>query len=94
MEVTESGKITDIKYERCDAKNLARLIENSLNSSGFSKKDFAEQMGQAHRYLQSEFTGLCLVWFNHCAKMYDENKYDGRNAWACRIGKEIDELLN
>lgn len=74
-------------------KQLAGTITDAINGS-FSKKEFCEAMSKEHRYLQYEFTELCLWWFEKLAEMYEQGNYDGRNEYACRTGKEITEFLN
>ena len=74
-------------------KQLAETITDALNGM-FSKKQFCEAMSREHRYLQYEFTELCIWWFEKLAEMYEQGNYDGRNECACRAGKEITEFLN
>ena len=74
-------------------KQLAGIITDALNG-GFSKKEFCEAMSREHRYLQGEFTELCIWWLEKLAEMYEQGNYDGRNEYACRTGKEITEFLN
>ena len=74
-------------------KQLAETITDALNG-GFSKKEFCEAMSKEHRYLQYEFTELCIWWLEKLAEMYEQGNYDGRNECACRTGKEITEFLN
>ena len=44
-------------------------------------------MSREHRQLQYDFTNMCLAWLDECRKMYEEKHYDGRNEYACKIGK-------
>ena len=74
-------------------KQLATAITDAINGS-FSKKEFCKAMSKEHRYLQYEFTELCIWWFEKLAEMYEQGNYDGRNEYACRTGKEITEFLN
>lgn len=67
-------------------KNLAQHIANNLNS-GISRKAFCEEMSREHRFLQYEFTNMCLWWLEKCREMYNEGNYDGRNEYACKAGK-------
>ena len=82
-----------IMYNAEKEKQLAETITDALNGS-FSKKEFCEAMSREHRYLQGEFTELCIWWLEKCAEMYKQGNYDGRNECACRTGKEITEFLN
>ena len=52
-----------------------------------------EAMSREHRYLQGEFTELCIWWLEKCAEMYEQGNYDGRNKYACQVGKQITEFL-
>lgn len=74
-------------------KQLANTITDVINGR-FSKKEFCEAMSREHRYLQGEFTELCIWWLEKCAEMYEQNNYDGRNKYACQVGKQITEFLN
>ena len=80
-------------YNSEKEKQLAGTITDAINGS-FSKKEFCEAMSKEHRYLQYEFTELCIWWFEKLAEMYEQENYDGRNNFACKIGKEITEFLN
>lgn len=74
-------------------KELAGVITDAINGC-FSKKKFCEAMGREHRYLQYEFTEMCVWWFEKLAEMYEQGNYDGRNEHACELGKKITEFLN
>jgi hypothetical protein len=74
-------------------KQLASTITDALNGR-FSKKEFCEAMSREHRYLQDDFTVLCVWWFEKLAEMYNEGNYDDRNKYACQLGKQITEFLN
>ena len=67
-------------------KDLVENITNNLNS-GISNKAFCEAMSREHRYLQMEFTNLCIWWLEKCRDMYEAGNYDGRNEYACKAGK-------
>ena len=69
---------------------LAKHICDLLNGSRMSKKTFFEQLDKEHRYLQGEFTQLCLEWFRHCAS--DKYGVDGRNQWCHDLGVKIDKI--
>jgi hypothetical protein len=72
--------------------NLAIHITDELNGS-FDKKAFCERMSREHRTLQAEFTSLCLEWLSTCREMYEDERYDGRNMYACRTGKVLMDHL-
>lgn len=74
-------------------KQLATTITDAMNGR-FSKKEFCDAMSRKHRYLQGEFTELCIWWLEKCAEMYEQNNYDDRNKYACEVGKQITEFLN
>lgn len=74
-------------------KQLASTITDALNGR-FSKKEFCDAMSREHRFLQDDFTVLCVWWFEKLAEMYDTENYDGRNKYACQLGKQITEFLN
>ena len=75
------------------AKQLAIHITNEINCI-FDRKAFVEQMSIEHRTLQSEFTTLCLEWLMKCREMYEDDRYDGRNEHACRMGKALWDYID
>lgn len=80
-------------YNNEKEKHLAETITDALNGR-FSKKEFCNAMSKEHRYLQSEFSELCIWWFEKLTEMYEQKNYDGRNEMACELGKKITEFLN
>lgn len=74
-------------------KKLVNTITDVINGK-FSKKEFCKAMSREHRYLQGEFTELCVWWFEKLAEMYEQENYDERNKYACQLGKQITEFLN
>ena len=62
-------------------------IINAINVMGFDKKEFCKLMSREHRYLQEEFTFLCLEWIRTCAS--DNYGFDGRNEYSHVISKEL-----
>ena len=74
-------------------KQLATIITDAINGS-FDHKVFCESMSREHRYLQYEFTNLCLNWLAQCRKMYNDGNYDGRNEYACKMGKELWDYID
>ena len=80
-------------YDGQKEKQLVTHITDNLNS-GISNKLFCESMSREHRYLQSEFTNLCLWWLEKCRDMYNEGNYDGRNEYACKAGKMLMDFYN
>ena len=73
-------------YNNKKEKNLASTITDNLNS-GISCKAFCEAMSREHRYLQDDFTNLCIWWLEKCRDMYEEGNYDDRNKHGCKVGK-------
>lgn len=67
-------------------KQLATTIADVLNGH-FDNREFCEAMSREHRRLQYDFTNMCLAWLDECRKMYEEERYDGRNEYACKMGK-------
>ena len=78
---------------RMNEKELATVIADSLNSFGFNVGKFTEEMSKEHRYLQAEFMQLCLEWLHKCRELYEEERYDGRNEYACKTGKKLIDFL-
>jgi IS30 family transposase len=73
-------------------KQLAEAITDALNGS-FKSKEFCEAMSREHRYLQNEFTILCLRWLEKCSEMYERGNYDGRNEYSCKTGKMFMDFI-
>ena len=74
-------------------KQLASTITDALNGC-FDPKIFCEAMSREHRYLQHEFTNLCLNWLAQCRNMCNEGNYDGRNEYACLMGKALWDYID
>ena len=74
-------------------KQLAITITDAINGS-FNNKAFVEQMSIEHRTLQADFTNLCLEWLLKCREMYEDDRYDGRNEHACRMGKALWDYID
>lgn len=72
---------------RLKAIEVAKEVSDMLNSGGAQKTEFVQAMNSEHRYLQGEFTDLCLRWVLNCAG--DDYRYDGRNESSHIISKEL-----
>lgn len=73
-------------------KELASAIADAINGS-FDDKAFCKQMTKEHRYLQSEFTSLCLSWLKTCRNLYETGCYDDRNEYAAKTGKYLTDYI-
>ena len=69
------------------ATDACETLFRSINSSGFSKKEFLSAFNKEHRYLQGEAFSLAKNIIKNCAS----NDYltDGRNEWCQRQAKNI-----
>ena len=73
-----------------DEKSLKIVQELSEYVNGSLKqKEFCNAMSREHRYLQNEFTYLCIEWLRHCGS--DDYRYDGRNEHSHNFGKMLIE---
>ena len=79
-----------MNYEK--EKQLAQTITDALNT-GVGRDAFCEAMSREHRFLQGDFTNLCLWWLEKCREMYEQGNYDGRNVYACKVGKLLTDYL-
>lgn len=79
--------------EKNKEKNLAITITDAINGC-FNDKAFCEAMSHEHRYLQYEFTNLCLHWLEKAKEMYETDNYDGRNEYSCKTAKLLMDYLN
>ena len=76
-----------------DGQEMARKMTDMLNVCGRARgKAFIDAMNREHRYLQQEFTNLCVNWLKSQADK-SPNEYDGRNAHGVRLAKKIKEVL-
>lgn len=67
---------------------IVQEVSDYLNC-GARFKDFCEEMSREHRYLQNEFTRLCVEWLRTCGS--DDYRYDGRNEDSHNFGKMLIE---
>jgi len=70
-----------------DAKELAEIITNHLNTFGDKSEAFNDAMSRQHRTLQQNFTRLCLKWLEHVAS--DEYSTDGRNEQSKEVAQKL-----
>ena len=66
------------------AGQLADYINRTMQSPG----DFVKGMHRQHRTLQQGFTGLCVEWMEHLARLKD-GEYDGRNDASVQLAKRL-----
>lgn len=66
--------------------NIVKEVSNYVNGS-WSAKGFCECMSREHRYLQNEFTRLCLEWLRTCAS--EDYRYDGRNEYSHFVARKF-----
>ena len=65
-------------------QELSEYVNRSLKPN-----EFCNAMSREHRYLQNEFTYLCIEWLRHCGS--DDYRYDGRNEHSHNFGKMLIE---
>ena len=70
-----------------NTKELVSAMTDFVNSFSHDNKEFCELMTKEHRYLQEEFTRLCLEWIATCGS--DDYRFDGRNELSHNICKEL-----
>ena len=83
-----NGKVFVTYYEFApSATDACETLFRSINSSGFSKKEFLSAFNKEHRYLQGEAFSLAKNIIKNCAS----NDYltDGRNEWCQKQAKNI-----
>jgi hypothetical protein len=64
-----------------------KFMSDAINSSNFDWQGFCNEMAREHRYLQSEWTLLCMRWLKTCAS--DEYQTDDRNNWCKALGRDL-----
>ena len=70
-----------------EAKEIAEIITNHLNTFGDKSEAFNNAMSRQHRTLQQNFTRLCLQWLEHVAS--DEYSTDGRNEQSKEVAQKL-----
>ena len=68
-------------------KEAISTMTDFVNNFSHDNKEFCELMSREHRYLQEEFTRLCLEWIATCGS--DDYRFDGRNEYSHVICKEL-----
>ena len=68
-------------------KEAVTTMTDFVNNFSHDNKEFCELMTHEHRYLQEEFTRLCLDWIATCGS--DDYRFDGRNEYSHVICKEL-----
>lgn len=72
---------------------FARQFSEFVNGKMNKPEHVAEQMAKDHRYLQQEMFKVCLEYIEQLYKSYQNNFYDPRNEWACKMSNSIIEHL-
>lgn len=67
-------------------EQLVQTIADALNG-GLNHRAFYEAMDREHRYLQSEWMQLLVMYVEHAAS--EKYQYDGRNEWVHRQAKAL-----
>ena len=68
-------------------KEAVTTMSDFVNNFSHDNIEFCQLMTREHRYLQEEFTRLCLEWIVTCGS--DGYAFDGRNELAHNICKEL-----
>ena len=68
-------------------REIVQKVTDYLNNTCCDKTAFCRAMNQEHRFLQQEFTGLCIRWLQFCAS--DEYQFDDRNAYSRVLAQEL-----
>ena len=69
------------------AKEAVTTMTDFINNFSHDNIEFCQLMTNEHRYLQEEFTRLCLDWISTCGS--DGYGFDGRNELSHNICKEL-----
>lgn len=80
------------KVKHDSIKDTVEIVSDMINSSLMDRTLFCDLMNREHRYLQNEFTHLCLAWLQHCGS--NEYLFDGRNSFSHMIGKRTIKIVN
>ena len=71
-----------------DGSVVANIFSNFING-GHNQCGFVDVVTSDHRYLQQESFSVFMDCIRIWASAYENNQYDGRNEYACRLSKEI-----
>ena len=81
---------TNLKTNTTGMDEKSEKIVNELSdyiNGSCRPKEFCNAMSREHRYLQNEFTLLCIEWLRTCGS--DNYRYDGRNEGSHNFGKML-----
>ena len=62
----------------------AQLVLSNFLRIGGKQRDFISLMAKESRFLQAEFTRLCMSWLERAALQYADGDYDINNEVECQ----------
>ena len=68
------------------SEKIVKELSDYINGT-CRPNEFCNAMSREHRYLQNEFTLLCIEWLRTCGS--DKYRYDGRNEGSHNFGKML-----
>lgn len=68
------------------SEKIVKELSDYINGT-YRPNEFCNAMSREHRYLQNEFTLLCIEWLRTCGS--DNYRYDGRNEGSHNFGKML-----
>tara|TARA_Y100000385_G_C13091998_1_gene639267 strand:+ start:2815 stop:3099 length:285 start_codon:yes stop_codon:yes gene_type:complete len=72
-----------------DLNKKKQSISSISNSTLFNAKEEAIEASKEHRYLQHQMFMFCVHFIDLMAKNHKENRYDGRNEFACEMARDM-----
>lgn len=75
-----------------DAKVLAEIMENFVNSFTPEVDEFIEGIKSAPLEIKNKLTLISIAWIGKLKKFQDNNYYDGRNEYSVKTASEIFDL--
>ena len=78
------------QVDKDKGEKLARDMSDFVNAVGSLRtREFCFAMSREHRTLQQNFSKLCYEWLRFQSQQYEDQNYDGRNEYACRVANKI-----
>lgn len=75
------------------SRKAAQDLLNSVNSFLFKPKEFAKELGAAHRTLQQSVMRAAWAFIEEMAKKHEAGDYDLRNQDAVELAKKIVDAM-
>jgi hypothetical protein len=93
MKYTFYNRFDDNGELKPEAK-IADKLTDLLNTSISLKRETGRALTTEHRYLQQEFWNVVEGFIVESAALYENGRYDGRNAYTIKMCAKINQVLD